>query len=168
MIFGTAATAERSSSKNLEVIREELKRQVISWLLEEVPFAGRPAMKPAGQEAVNSGAEGNQSGVIRSKDVIAFESAPKFAKLFDLPRSAWTLLRVQPGGSGRMHTTSVDVGTDWASASSGCRAWQSKLLTRSAVAGVALLSREFARAMASRNAVTKTPAQAPTRRALQR
>jgi len=43
-------------------------------------------MKPAGQEAVKSGSEGNQSGVIRSKDMIAFESAPEFGKLINLPR----------------------------------------------------------------------------------
>ena len=67
-----------------------------------------------------------------------------------------------------MHTTSVAVGTDWASASSGCRAWQSMLVTRSAVAGVALLSREFAKAMTSRNAATRTAAEVPTRRVLQR
>ena len=74
----------------------------------------------------------------------------------------------QPTGSGRMHTTSVAVGTDWASASSGCRVWQSMVVTRSAVAGMALLSREFARAMASRNAVTRTAAEEATRRVLQR
>ena len=86
----------------------------------------------------------------------------------DLPRSAWILLRVQPTGSGRMHTTSVAVGTDWASASSGCRAWQSMVLTSSIVAEVAVLIRTFATVMASRNAATRTAAEEATRRVLQR
>ena len=86
----------------------------------------------------------------------------------DVPRSAWTLFRVQPGGSDRMHITSLAVGTDWASASSGSRARQSMLVTSRADATVPVLIRAFARAMTSRSTVTRTTAKAPTRRALQR
>jgi hypothetical protein len=72
------------------------------------------------------------------------------------------------GGSGRMHTILLVVGTDWASASSGCRAWQSMVVTSSIVAEVAVLIKTFATVMASRDAATRTAAEVPTRRVLQR
>ena len=45
-VAGTSGSDAGSSSRNEQVIREELKRQVISWLLNEQNFAGRPALLP--------------------------------------------------------------------------------------------------------------------------
>jgi len=44
---------ESSPERNLRTIRDELKRQVIAWLLDEAPFNGRDGLKsdtPAGEE----------------------------------------------------------------------------------------------------------------------
>lgn len=43
-VTGSTGSDAGSSTRNDEVIREELKRQVISWLLNEEDFAGRPAL----------------------------------------------------------------------------------------------------------------------------
>jgi hypothetical protein len=46
-MFGLAPTGERSPLKNRKTIVDELKRQVIAWLLEESPFNGRGSLKAA-------------------------------------------------------------------------------------------------------------------------
>src|SRR5438105_14857980 len=38
----TAAAAEGSGARNAQIVRDEIKRQVITWLLAEAPFFGRP------------------------------------------------------------------------------------------------------------------------------
>ena len=43
-----SAVDARSPARNLQVIVEELKRQVIAWLLDEDGFSGRDAMQPPG------------------------------------------------------------------------------------------------------------------------
>ena len=45
-VTGSSANDAGSSSRNELIIREELKRQVISWLLDEEDFDGRPALLP--------------------------------------------------------------------------------------------------------------------------
>jgi hypothetical protein len=40
----SAAVQERSPARNAELIRDELKRNVIAWLLDESPFQGRAAL----------------------------------------------------------------------------------------------------------------------------
>jgi hypothetical protein len=47
LIGASTASDVGSSQRNELVIREELKRAVIGWLLDEVHFAGRPALRPA-------------------------------------------------------------------------------------------------------------------------
>ena len=44
-LLGSAAADAGSSQRNEQVIRDELKREVISWLLDEEHFAGRPGLK---------------------------------------------------------------------------------------------------------------------------
>ena len=44
LVANSAADAG-SSQRNEQIIREELKRQVISWLLDQEGFAGRPGLK---------------------------------------------------------------------------------------------------------------------------
>jgi hypothetical protein len=41
---GAAAVMERSPARNAEMIRDEIKRHVIAWLLDENPFTGRGAV----------------------------------------------------------------------------------------------------------------------------
>jgi hypothetical protein len=43
---GTTAADAGSSDRNEQIVREELKREVISWLLDEEGFAGRPGLRP--------------------------------------------------------------------------------------------------------------------------
>lgn len=43
---GSEASDAGSSQRNEQIIREELKRQVIAWLLDEEDFKGRPALHP--------------------------------------------------------------------------------------------------------------------------
>jgi hypothetical protein len=43
---GRAGVFERSPLRHQELIREELKRHVVGWLLGESPFQGRPAVAP--------------------------------------------------------------------------------------------------------------------------
>lgn len=51
MNLGSASVIERSPARNAELIHEELKRQVIAWLLDESPFGGRPAVLAGGADA---------------------------------------------------------------------------------------------------------------------
>lgn len=44
-LMGSSASDAGSSTRNEQIIREELKRQVISWLLDEEEFSGRPALR---------------------------------------------------------------------------------------------------------------------------
>lgn len=44
-VVGSAAGDAGSSQRNEEIIREELKRQAITWLLNEEQFKGRPALR---------------------------------------------------------------------------------------------------------------------------
>lgn len=44
-VFGTLSADAGSSQRNETIIREELKREVISWLLDESSFSGRPGLK---------------------------------------------------------------------------------------------------------------------------
>jgi hypothetical protein len=44
-VFGSTAADSGSSQRNESIIREELKREVISWLLDESSFDGRPGLK---------------------------------------------------------------------------------------------------------------------------
>jgi len=44
-LVGSSASDAGSSQRNEEIIREELKRQVITWLLSDEQFAGRPALR---------------------------------------------------------------------------------------------------------------------------
>jgi len=43
-VLGIAGADAGSSLRNEQIIREELKRQAITWLLDESPFQGRPAL----------------------------------------------------------------------------------------------------------------------------
>jgi hypothetical protein len=45
-VFGSSAADAGSSQRNELTIREELKREAISWLLDESPFKGRPGRLP--------------------------------------------------------------------------------------------------------------------------
>jgi hypothetical protein len=50
-LLGTLPAGQSSPDQNQQVIIAELKRQVISWLLSESPFPGRPALLPPGPDA---------------------------------------------------------------------------------------------------------------------
>lgn len=81
-MFGLAPTGERSPLKNRKVIVEELKRQIIAWLLEESPFAGRGSLKPrTGNEAWRD-IDVNQT--VANAPIIQF-----FEQAFDWPSMAW-------------------------------------------------------------------------------
>lgn len=46
-LFGASTVADAGSSqRNEQIIREELKREVITWLLDAYDFSGRPALRP--------------------------------------------------------------------------------------------------------------------------
>src|ERR1019366_9495590 len=77
----------------------------------------------------------------------------------DAVRRAWTLPRVQPTGSDRMHATLEAVGTGWASASSGSRARQSILATGRVAVWLALRTRNRGRVTASRTTAASAAAQ---------
>jgi len=83
-LFGTSTSPEKSSSKNREMIQEELKRQVISWLLEEVPFLGRPAMNPAQPSNQNPWREFDVGKLMGDAPTIQF-----FEQALDWPNMGW-------------------------------------------------------------------------------
>jgi hypothetical protein len=56
-LAGSTAADAGSSERNARIIREELKRSVIGWLLDEPGFAGRPARQPRPVDA-NGGETG--------------------------------------------------------------------------------------------------------------
>jgi hypothetical protein len=56
-LAGSAAADAGSSERNARIIREELKRSVVGWLLNEPNFAGRPARQPRPVDAT-----GNETG----------------------------------------------------------------------------------------------------------
>lgn len=39
-------SGQSSPMRNAQIVRDEIKRQVVSWLLDESPFHGRPALQP--------------------------------------------------------------------------------------------------------------------------
>jgi hypothetical protein len=84
VIFGTSAATERSSSENREGIQEELKRQVISWLLEEVPFGGRPGTKPLKSTQEEPWRQFDVDRAIADAPTIQF-----FEQAFDWPNMGW-------------------------------------------------------------------------------
>ena len=83
-VFGTSPTAEQSPARNRVIIHEELKRQVISWLLEEIPFDGRPAMKPAKPSDTVPWREFDLSKTVADAPTIQF-----FEQALDWPSMSW-------------------------------------------------------------------------------
>lgn len=81
-LFGMAPAGEHSPLKNRKLIVEELKRQIIAWLLEESPFAGRGSLKPLG--AGESWRDVDVSQTIANAPIIQF-----FEQAFDWPSMAW-------------------------------------------------------------------------------
>lgn len=65
-LMGMSGADAGSSLRNEQIIREELKRQVIAWLLDESPFEGRPALKPQSVDA-----QGNPVDDFRDTDFAA-------------------------------------------------------------------------------------------------
>ena len=55
-LIGTNSADAGGAGRNQQIIREELKREVISWLLDEESFGGRPEMKPrpTGQNGIET------------------------------------------------------------------------------------------------------------------
>jgi hypothetical protein len=84
LMFGTSVLAEGSSSDNRQVIVEELKRQIISWLLEEVPFKGRPGMKPRKRDDKTPWREFDTSQVLQDAATVQF-----FEQAFDWSNLGW-------------------------------------------------------------------------------
>lgn len=81
-MFGLAPTGERSPLKNRKIIVEELKRQVIAWLLEESPFNGRGSLKPP--ETGETWRDLDVGETIANAPTIQF-----FEQAFDWPNMAW-------------------------------------------------------------------------------
>jgi hypothetical protein len=83
-LLGGVSGAERSSSRNKDMIREELKRQVISWLLGEVPFGGRPSVRPRTTDATHPWRQFDVDQVIADAPTVQF-----FEQAFDWPNMGW-------------------------------------------------------------------------------
>lgn len=60
-VTGSTGLDAGSSTRNEQIIREELKRQVVSWLLDEEDFAGRPALLAAENPAHFHGIDFDQA-----------------------------------------------------------------------------------------------------------
>ncbi|MEU8852191.1 hypothetical protein AB0C70_39585 [Streptomyces sp. NPDC048564] len=84
LIFGTGPTAERSPARNRQTVQEELKRQIISWLLEEIPFDGRPGMKPPRSSKESPWRDVDVTQMITDAPIIQF-----FEQVFDWPNMGW-------------------------------------------------------------------------------
>lgn len=53
LLMGRAPGAEQSASRNKQVVHEEIKRQVIAWLLNAAPFQGFDGLQPRGTQNPN-------------------------------------------------------------------------------------------------------------------
>ena len=81
-MFGQAPTGERPPAKNRRFINEELKRQVIAWLLDESPFSGRGSLKAPGT------GEGWRDIAV-DKAIANAPTIQFFEQAIDWPNMAW-------------------------------------------------------------------------------